>query len=170
MQSLLLCRRRNNFSKKEKILNMKKFLLFVMLAMGFSMSYAQDCEVIMLPYFGNNVQKLQSYPAEKLAIRCAFARFSFTVADELGDEAYLYDISEVKNRFSGENLPADYKVNLDSLSYYGYNFDWFQGQHPYQTVYFRTPGSEHRYLVLRSMTATSQLVYEWEQKQHSSKK
>lgn len=125
---------------------------------------AQDCEAIMLPYFNNDIQRLRAYPEPKLAVRCAMARLSFDVADSLPANAPLHSITEVHNRFTDEPLSESFVVDLNTLSYHGFNFDHFRGLHPDQTVYFSTPASDHPYLILRSFNDAAALAYEWEKK------
>lgn len=136
------------------------FSIAVLLLWGVSLR-AQNCDKIMLPYFGYDELRLQSYPDEKLAERCAYAHLSFTVADTLPQGAAVHDISEVLDKFTGEAIPQDIVINLDELSYFQYDFQRFRGLHYQQTVYFRTPGSEHPYLVLRSFRENDALFNKW---------
>lgn len=114
---------------------------------------AQDCETIMLPYFGGSHERMADYPAEKLEWRCNYARNAFYVTDEMPEKALLYSIEEVKDRWTGVALPRDFKVDLNTLSYYGYNFQDIQLKYKdlNTTICFVTPGSAHKYLVLRSL-------------------
>ena len=147
-------------------MKIKLFLVSVLLvAVGMGTLCAQDCEQLLLPFFGNNLQTLQNYPQEKLAYRCAEAYFSFYVTDELDENAPVHDISEVVNRFTGEHLSEDFSVDLEVLSYYGYDFHRFRGLHPQASVYFRTQGSDHAYLVLRSFNEVESLMADWK-KEH----
>lgn len=111
---------------------------------------AQDCDAIVLPFLNNDVQRLNQYPAHKMAYRCAFSQFSFEVADDVASGAPLHEISEVVDRFTGSNIPSDIKIDLNTLSYYQYDFNRFQGLHAEGPIYFHTPSSEHPYLVLVS--------------------
>lgn len=133
-------------------------MVFLLSAMALK---AQDCHKIMLPYFGYDENQMYSYPEEKLAYRCAFSRFSFYEADQVPEGAAVHDISEVTDRFTGEALSQQVSIDINVLSYYQYNFAQFRGLHYQQTVCFRTPGSAHPYLVLRSFRDTEALLYEW---------
>lgn len=109
---------------------------------------AQDCNAIVLPLVNNDVQRLNQYPSDKLAYRCAFSQCSFEVADVLDETAPLHEISEVKDIFTGEFLSPSVQIDLNVLSYYRYDFNRFQVIHADEPVYFRTAGSDHPYLVL----------------------
>jgi hypothetical protein len=128
------------------------FLIAVVLLAAIGVK-AQDCETIMLPYFRGDQDRMAEYPAEKLAWRCNYARNAFYVADEMPDKSVLYSIDEVKEKWTGVALPLDFKVDLTKLSYYAYDFEGIQLKYKdlNTTICFATPGSEHKYLVLRSL-------------------
>lgn len=130
---------------------------------------AQNCEAILLPKFGNDTARMMQYPEGKRFYFCAYSQASFYESDTVPVGADVFSISAVQNVFTGENLPQNYVVDLYDLSYYAYNFKYFQLQYPHgdKTLCFSTPGSAHPYLVLRSIEeataiATEQL-YEWNQ-------
>lgn len=114
---------------------------------------AQNCDAIMLPYFGGDADRMAEYPAEKLDWRCRYARNAFYVSDTVPMFANVYSIADVKDIVTGENLPENFVVDLTTLSYYGYTFQQLQLQYKdtHEELCFRTPGSEHPYLVLRSL-------------------
>ncbi len=108
------------------------------------------CQQIAIDHYGGHstVEELM-LPPYKVAYWCQSSHASFFVTDELPEGAFVYDIHEVKNLKTNAYLPTSYVVNLDSLNLYAYNFDQFEQQHFGKRIYFRTPGSEHAYLVLR---------------------
>lgn len=114
---------------------------------------AQDCETIMLPYFGGNVDAMYSYPQEKFEQRCNFARAAFYVSDTVPAGAEVYPITEVTLIADGKNLAADFVVDLSTLSFYAYSFRDIQLRYPRGnvTIAFSTPASVHQYLILRSI-------------------
>lgn len=136
---------------------MKKIVFtvaFLMVAIGVK---AQNCEAIMLPYFNNDAESLERYQAEapyKYEWRCAYAQSAFYEADTVPAGADVFQINEVKNKFTDSYLSANFMVDLASLSYYAYNFYDFQLRYPAgdKTLCFSTPGSTHPYLVLRSIS------------------
>lgn len=132
---------------------MKKIVFIAALMLGALGAKAQDCETIMLPYFGGNADAMYSYPQEKLEWRCAFARAAFYVSDTVPAGAKMHSITEVVAKEDGKNLTADFRVDLTTLSYYAYGFKDIQVRYPKGnvTICFPTPSSEHPYLVLRSI-------------------
>lgn len=135
---------------------MKKIVVIVAMMASVMGLKAQNCELIVLPFFGGNHEAMDAYPQEKFEWRCAFARAAFYVSDTVPTGAEVYSITEVMDLESGEYLPVNYRVNLDELSFYAYDFHDFQLRYPLGnvTIYFTTPASEHRYLVLRSIDDT----------------
>ena len=132
---------------------MKKIVLLAALMLGAWSLNAQSCETIMLPYFGGDADAMAAYPQEKLEWRCAFARAAFYESDTLPTGAVVYPITDVVSKADGKNLTQDFRVDLETLSFYAYNFKQFQLGFPKGnvTICFTTPGSEHQYLVLRSI-------------------
>ena len=135
---------------------MKRLFLLGMFVVTASMASAQNCAALLEPYFGSaekTAQFAQENP-EKFDYHCCRARAAFYESDVVPEGAILRSITEVRNRITGESLPADFVVNLNTLSYYAYNFyEGFQAQHYYGNVTycFSTPASTHPYLVLRSI-------------------
>ncbi len=117
---------------------------------------AQNCEAIMLPYFGGNEQRMYEYPAPKLDWRCRYSQNAFYVTDQVPEEAVLRSLTEITDKMTGQRLTEDFVVDLNYLSYYQYNFLDMQCSYPKGniTICFPTPNSEHRYLVLRSLDET----------------
>ena len=124
--------------------------------MATAVAGAQNCETLVLPFFGGDVARMASYPEEKLEWRCRYARNAFYESDTVPAGVEVFGIAEVVEKATGMNLPADFKVDLSRLSYYAYNFYDFQTRYRRGnvTVCFSTPGSAHPYLVLRSIDET----------------
>lgn len=147
---------------------MKKLVFFAVLFMASFGAYAQDCEAVMLPFFKGNVDGMNNYRSlspEKFEWRCEYARAAFIESDTIPAGLAVYDISEVRSRTTGESLPESFVVDLNVLSYYEYDFFLFQGRNNSveERVCFRTPGSAHPYLVLRStyeMSVIADRVFE----------
>ncbi len=139
---------------------MKKyvFLLLASLACSCGLLRAQDCRAIVAPHFNNNLEVVDEIPYGKLFSLCAFSRHSFFVTDEVPAGATVYNISQVKVNTSQNYLPESFVVDLNTLSFYAYNFNEFQKTPWGMTVYFRTPGSTHSYLGLRSYTEAMTLA------------
>lgn len=138
---------------------MKRIMLLGMMMVAF-WAGAQDCQAILLPYFGS-VQRMQACPADKQQYHCIWARAAFYESDTLPTDAELHSITEVKHKATGVALPADYVVDLNTLSYYAYNFyEGFQAQYRRndRTFCFSTPKSTHPYLVLRPIDETNEIA------------
>ena len=131
---------------------MKKAMILAVAVLAMAGAKAQSCETIMLPFFNYDTASMRDYPEGKLEWRCNFAKGAFYVSDTVPAGAEVYDISEVKDR-KGKNLTDAFVVNLETLSYYAYNFNQFQLRYRFgdKTICFRTPGSVHAYLVLRPL-------------------
>lgn len=135
---------------------MKRVVLTAAILMTSIGLKAQDCDVLLLPYFQNDkalLEEAKSVTPEKMAYRCAFARAAFYESDSVPSGVDVFSITEVKSIATGEYLPQDYIVDLGSFSYYAYNFFDFRRRYPdggYQ-VCFSTPSSKHPYLVMRSI-------------------
>ena len=113
---------------------------------------AQNCEALILPYFGNDQSKLAMCPADKQEYYCAVARAAFYESDTIPTGAEVFNIEEVTPNPGMQPLSPDMVVDLNTLSYFGYNFINYQVRHSNaeQIVCFATPSSTHPYLVLRS--------------------
>lgn len=131
-------------------------LAVMTLAIGVSGLKAQDCRAIVLPMFNGDEARLDSYPVEKLEWHCKYARNAFYVSDTVPAGAVVMSITEVRNRQTGEYMTNETSIDLESLSYYAYTFRDQQYRYPKGnvTICFTTPGSEHPYLVMRSIDET----------------
>lgn len=145
---------------------MKKVVIVVALVvMAAAGVRAQNCETIMLPYFGGDAARMAAYQTEapyKFEWRCAFAKAAFYESDTVPAEVEVFQITEVKDVHSGSFLSENFVVDLSTLSYYAYNFKEFQLRYPHvdKAVCFATPGSAHPFLVLRSITEMHSLANE----------
>ena len=138
---------------------MKRFALFAMMLMAVAGTQAQNCEALLLPYFGSTA-RMAEYPADKLDWYCCYAQAAFYESDTVPATADLFSISEVQLVATGARVSSDFVVDLTTLSYYAYNFHDFQMRYPYgdKTLCFATPASAHPYLVLRSIDNMSALA------------
>ena len=144
---------------------MKRVIFAVALVMSAMGLKAQDCDAIMLSYFKGNAEQMELYKSrapEKFAYRCAYSRGAFEESDTVPAGATLYNISDVQELATGKNLPQNFVVDLYTLSYYSYNFGYFQSLHKSveEKVCFSTPGSQHPYLVVRSIYEMGKIAEE----------
>lgn len=135
-------------------------LILVMLLAAFGGVKAQNCEALVAPRFGYNADRMAACPSDKLEWYCCYARAAFYESDTLPASADLFSITEVQAINGGAYLPADYVVDLSTLSYYAYTFLYFQQRYPHgdKTLCFSTPSSAHPYLVLRSIDDMTELA------------
>ena len=143
---------------------MKRIIFIVALLLAAAGLKAQDCETIMLPFFNGDRARMAEYPAPKLEWHCVFASYAFYVTDELPNGAVVLPIESVKDVWTGEALPSDFQVDLTKLSFYAYNFEQLQLKYMDANLqlYFYTPASEHKYLVLRSIYEMRKHASDWE--------
>lgn len=136
------------------------YFCFVIMTLACGVVYAQqsDCRDIVLPKLKYDVQRLDRMPAEKVEWYCAFSRNSFFETDTIPQDAVVYDISVLKFKKDGSNVGSDFVVNLNTLSFYAYDFDLYRHKHFHSTVYFHTPSSAHAYLAVRSYIETMRLT------------
>ena len=135
---------------------MKRIVIVAIMMIAAAGVKAQNCDIIMLPFFNGNRIAMDNYPQEKFDYRCRYARVAFYEADAVPEGAVLRSITDVQDKATGEYLTADFVVDLDVLSYYAYNFNELQVSYPSCDVIlcFATPSSAHPYLVLRSINDT----------------
>lgn len=135
---------------------MKRILLIVLGIASLSGLKAQNCEAIMLPFFGGNEKAMYEYPEPKFEWRCKYSQNAFYVTDQVPEDAEIRSLGEIYDKLSGAKLTDDFVVDLDVLSYYQYTFLDMQAHYPKPnvTICFPTPNSSHRYLVLRSLDET----------------
>lgn len=131
---------------------MKKIVLFALVCIAMSMNgnlKAQNCEKILRPYFILNGYNAEEYPQEKADWRCAFSYSAFYLCDKVPNDATVYSFTELTNKLTKQHPSANYTIDLETLSYYEFNFEVFQKDDMGGTVYFRINGPK-KYLALRS--------------------
>lgn len=131
---------------------MKKILLIIAVTLcGMMELKAQNCYEICLSYFRGDTVAYNACPQAKLDEICDQNRHFFFVTDEVGEGALVFDISEISSTITGLHPNINMVIDLNTFSYYAWNFYDFQKQDFYHTIYFRTPGSSHRYLAVRDI-------------------
>lgn len=132
---------------------MKKILLTVVAMLLFGAAATaqtqRDCAAIMRPYFDAAGMDPDEYPAEKTEFRCLVSWYTFYLTDQIPPEHIYFQFNELTNLLDGTHPAANTQVNLATLSYYQYNFAFFQGKDMNRTIYFELQGNKHRYLALR---------------------
>ena len=132
---------------------MKKVILLIIAVVSFGWTaFAQtgkDCNAILRPFYAQRGLSPDTYPAEKSEHFCNFSTNSFYFVDQLPHGAVFFSFSVLTNLMTGEKAPANTRVDLNTFSYFTYDFPTFQGQFPYKTIYFELVGNDHRYLAVR---------------------
>lgn len=139
---------------------MKKLVFFVAVMLAAMGVKAQDCEAIMLPYFKGDMAKLTQYKQgapEKYKYRCVFAQSAFYESDTVPAGAEVLSITQVVEWATGNTLPSDIVIDLNTFSFYAYSFAQIQVRNNsvMEQTCFSTPNSTHPYLVLRSANEMS---------------
>lgn len=135
---------------------MKKFIL-ALTALFFvcagAQSQAQDCDAIVQPYFTLNHIDKATYPVDKMEWDCSFSQNAFYFCDTVPAGSQVFYTSELTNVLTGQHAPRDLKVNLNTFSYYQYDFIQFQMKDYHRTIYFALEGNDHAYLAVRHVDA-----------------
>ena len=129
-------------------------ILIVTAAFASVQAQIRDCRQIVLPHTGYNQTILNNMPEEKIQWYCRYSANSFFVTDTVPVGATIYNISDLVSVQTGNNLDQSFVVDLETLSYYAYNFWDFQVPNGDLTIYFRTPSSERAYLGVYSVQQT----------------
>ena len=97
---------------------------------------------------------MASYPTDKLVYRCCYAQAAFYESDTIPAGADVFSIQVVQKKSDGSHIAEDFVVDLNTFSFYAYNFDIMQRnyQESNKVLCFLTPSSTHPYLVLRSIS------------------
>jgi len=144
--------------KNQKDITMKRNLsvvaLFVMLAMS-GKGLAQNCEAIVTPYLTLHGYTQANYPADKFEYRCTFSQNAFYLCDSVPQDATTFPITMLTNLVEKAYVPANFVVDLNTFSYYAYNFMAFQKEDYHRTIYFVLgEGNAHHYLAVRCYDET----------------
>lgn len=110
---------------------------------------AQDCDVLVAPRVGYNMERLGDMPKQKYDWYCAYSQYVLFEADEVPEGAMVFDISDLYDMKEQAFLTADFVVDLNTMSYYRYYFKKQQVLDYPNTIYYRTPASAHPYLGVR---------------------
>ena len=131
---------------------MKKILLAavaIMMFCGGSLR-AQDCQAVLLPMVNFNAKHLAEYPAEKAAWYCNFSHNAFFFAESVPEGARVFSITELTDVNTGNHPAADIVIDLNTFSFYAYDFTNFQHLDYHRTIYFETSNTTHKFLAVRA--------------------
>lgn len=111
--------------------------------------FAQNCEAIVAPYLSINGIDRSEYPEPKFEWRCKFSRSAFYVCDSVPANATVIPITELTNLLTGNHVQDHFVIDLNTLSYWGYDFVNFHKVDYFNTIYFDTHNATNRYLAMR---------------------
>lgn len=135
---------------------MKKcFIILSMLllaGMG-SVLKAQDCEKITNAFLMSRGLDRDSYPEDKLEYWCQFSQNSFYITNDVPRGAKVFDLKDLTG-IDGTHPQMGVAIDLNTLSYWAYNFLDFQAKDYMRTIYFYTGVRTARYLAVRSHDET----------------
>lgn len=133
---------------------MKKiiFILTAMVMLGWANAgLAQDCQEILRAYYATTGKDPDTYPEGKADYFCKLSYNSFYFAQQAPQGAPVYYLNELTNNITGKKMKRGAVIDLNTLSYYEYNFIDFQARYPDQEIYFRLEGeNSYPYLVMRT--------------------
>lgn len=127
--------------KYQLILNTMKKVIFTtitILLIGWAgHTKAQNCEAIVEPYLTLHGYTAETYPEDKAEYRCLFSQASFFLTKDLPHGVTVFMITELTDLITGQKVTNDLTVDLNTFSYYRYNFFDFQRQDFDRTIYFQ---------------------------------
>lgn len=123
---------------------------------------AQDCASIVLPRYNYDSSVLERMAPEKLSWYCNFSHNTFFETNTVPNGAVVYNLSDVFEYSTGQNLTDNFVVDLTTLSLYRYSFNQLQKAKKDETVYVRTPNSRYNYLGIRSYEDAHRMTHEME--------
>lgn len=122
----------------------------VLLGMSANAQSGRDCEKVMEPFFAVRGHNPADYPADKIEYWCTFSENAFYFVDRLPHNVFVFDFSVLTNMVTGQKAAADTPVDLNTFSYFSYDFINFQVKDYHRTIYFELHGNQpHKYLALR---------------------
>lgn len=138
-------------TKKNNTMKKIIFTVIVLFAIGWTnMGRAQDCRAIVRPFYIQMQIDSTTYPAEKEAYFCHISQNMFFITEQVPSGSTVYNLSELTNTLTNQKVDQNYEIDLNTLSYWGYDFYRFRPQGKGEIVYFRLgKRSDHRYLAMR---------------------
>lgn len=114
----------------------------------------RDCNAILRDYFAVSGHNPETYPPDKAEYRCQFSANSFYLTDDAPDGYIIFQFTELTNLLTGAHPAPVTTLDLNTFSYYTYNFDYFQGKDHRRTIYFDLDGNGRHFLAVRSYGET----------------
>ena len=109
----------------------------------------RDCASIVRDYFLVSGNDPNIYPPDKAEYRCQFSANSFFLTNDAPDGSFIFQFTELTNLITKEHAQPVSSIDLNTFSYYTYNFLDFQAKDYHRTIYFDLDGNGRHYLAVR---------------------
>lgn len=119
---------------------------------------APDCYALVAPRYSNDTDNYNMLAPEKIEWCCTYAANAFYLTNRAPKDMPIHDISDVVCFATGQHLPTNYVVDLNTFSIFGYNFTDFNYLYRREAVCFRVGNAGYPYLVMRSLADISNRV------------
>jgi len=120
----------------------------------------RDCNAVLRDYYATSGHTPETYPPDKAADRCLFSENAFYLTDDVPDGFYIFQFTELTNKVTREHPAPVETVDLNTFSYYTYNFLDFQARDYHRTIYFDLDGRGRHFLAVRSYDETMGRIIE----------
>lgn len=137
---------------------MKKFILtasvVLLLGVAANAQNQRDCSAILRDYFAVSGHNPDTYPPDKAENRCNFSCNAFYLTDDAPDGYTIFQFTALTNRLTGAHPEPVTTLDLNTFSYYTYNFIDFQALDYHRTIYFDLDGNGRHFLAVRTYDET----------------
>lgn len=132
---------------------MKKIILsaslVLLLGVAANAQSQRDCTAILRDYFAVSGHNPDTYPPDKAEYYCDFSFNAFYLTAEVPEGFTIFQFTELTNQLTGTHPAPVTTLDLNTFSYYTYNFHDFQVQDFHRTIYFALSGNDHLFLAVR---------------------
>lgn len=134
---------------------MKKIVLCIVTVLLFgTVTHAQnagqrDCAAIVRDYLITHGYDSDTYPADKAEFRCQFSSNAFYLTDDAPDGYFIFQFTDLTNLITGEHPAPVSTLDLNTFSYYTYDFNNFHHYDFKRTIYFDLDGRGRHFLAMR---------------------
>lgn len=137
---------------------MKKIVLTLLVVLAFgwtSQAQERNCRAVLYPLYILEGVDSTYLPEDKAEDYCDFSRCAFFITNEVPSDAIVHNITELTDRITGKKVPDGFVADLNTISYWGYDYDTFRPRRYEQPIYFRMgSGKNVQYLGVRGYRET----------------
>ena len=109
----------------------------------------RDCAAIVRDYYLTSGNDPETYPADKAEYRCRFSANAFYLTTDLPNGCTVFMFTDLTNLITGEHPAPVETVDLNTFSYYTYNFLDLQAHDYHRTIYIDLSGNGYQFLAVR---------------------